>query len=126
MRIVTTATDGLHRQAGSREVVELYGSVWRGRCIECDRSYSLNGLPEQDGIPLGLCAHWLRPDVVWPGEWVGHKRLDELVQQAQAVVFLGEAAHNPQFVEAVRRRPDLAPRYLEGDIEAGLRDLSQE
>ena len=124
--VVTTATDGLHRLAGSREVLELYGSVWRGRCIECNRSYALNGLPEQDGIPLGLCAHWLRPDIVWPGEWVEHRRLDELFQQADAVVGLGEAIHNHAFVKGIRRWPDLARVCIGGDIEAELRSLIQE
>src|SRR3984893_14203884 len=34
--LVTQNIDGLHQAAGSREVIELHGSIWRARCVRCE------------------------------------------------------------------------------------------
>ncbi|MBS4462343.1 NAD-dependent protein deacylase [Aerococcaceae bacterium zg-B36] len=50
--VVTQNIDGLHQQAGSTNVLELHGSVWRNTCTECGQSYSLVDLIlDQNGIP---------------------------------------------------------------------------
>jgi NAD-dependent deacetylase len=66
--LVTQNVDGLHWRAGSRNVVELHGSILRSKC-------SLEGelaVPEEqdDSIPprCPRCGAFLRPDVVWFGE----------------------------------------------------------
>ena len=63
--LITQNIDGLHQRAGSRNVLELLGSLSRTRCTGC-------GVIEERGFePLGeqpLCPHCqepLRPDVVW-------------------------------------------------------------
>ncbi|HYE99619.1 MAG TPA: NAD-dependent deacylase [Planctomycetota bacterium] len=66
--LVTQNVDGLHARAGSREVLELHGSLWRTRCLSCgevkeDRRVPLDRLP-----PRCACEGVLRPDVVWFGE----------------------------------------------------------
>src|SRR5689334_14846138 len=35
LTVVTQNVDGLHQLAGSRNVVELHGSIWRARCLVC-------------------------------------------------------------------------------------------
>jgi len=65
--LVTQNVDGLHRTAGSREVIELHGSVWRARCLSCRTSYEI--VPhEQRTANCAGCGSYLRPDVVLFGE----------------------------------------------------------
>ncbi len=64
--VVTQNVDGLHETAGSRDVVELHGSIRWSRCVTCgNRTIGrLSGpLPESCA-----CGGLLRPDVVWFGE----------------------------------------------------------
>lgn len=64
--IVTQNVDGLHQKAGSRDVVELHGNVWRARCIVCGLKHDMSKSPRPDACPS--CAHPMRPDVVLFGE----------------------------------------------------------
>lgn len=73
LTIVTQNVDGLHAVAGSRDVVELHGSLRRVKCL--DRHHPFAGvLPDDDGemendpLPCPVCGSPLRPDVVWFGE----------------------------------------------------------
>jgi NAD-dependent deacetylase len=65
--IVTQNIDGLHQKAGSRDVIELHGSIWRARCVSCHGRYEiLPHAPRLDACPG--CGDSLRPDVVLFGE----------------------------------------------------------
>jgi NAD-dependent deacetylase len=69
--VVTQNIDGLHQAAGSREVIELHGSIWRARCVACGARYDLRQLSFDDGVPACLdCGSALRPDVVLFGEFL--------------------------------------------------------
>ncbi len=61
--VITQNIDGLHQQAGSRNVLELHGSLWR---VRCDREGKVF---ENRDIPLRsrkcTCGAYLRPDIVW-------------------------------------------------------------
>ena len=61
--ILTQNIDGLHSLAGSKNVVELHGSVWRYTCPYCGRRYTLNQL-KSNGVPHCACGAILKPDVV--------------------------------------------------------------
>jgi NAD-dependent deacetylase len=66
--LITQNVDGLHALAGSRNLFEIHGSLWRTRCLSCDdvrenRESQLTRLP-----PRCSCEGILRPDVVWFGE----------------------------------------------------------
>ncbi len=65
--LVTQNIDGLHQKAGSRDVVELHGSIWRVRCIDCDARFEIvPAQPRADACPD--CGDPVRPDVVLFGE----------------------------------------------------------
>ncbi|MCX5797928.1 MAG: NAD-dependent deacylase [Elusimicrobia bacterium] len=66
--ILTQNVDGLHQRAGSRQVLELHGSLWRARCTECRRAFT--DLPVELPLPprCADCRGLLRPDIVWFGE----------------------------------------------------------
>ena len=66
--LVTQNVDGLHHQAGSKNVLEVHGNLWRVQCTACwqiyvDMSVDMGKLPK-----CRSCGALLRPDVVWFGE----------------------------------------------------------
>ncbi len=65
--LVTQNVDGLHRAAGSRDVIELHGSIWLARCVSCHERFEIprHGTRPQDCL---ACGDRLRPDVVLFGE----------------------------------------------------------
>lgn len=65
--VLTQNIDGLHKKAGSSNVLELHGSIVKIKCSVCD--YNEEILTEiSDFPPLCKCGNILRPDVVWFGE----------------------------------------------------------
>ena len=73
--VVTQNIDGLHQAAGSKNVLELHGSVHRNVCQRCGRVYSAEWVMGTEGAPrCPECGGAIKPDVVLYGE-----SLDELV-----------------------------------------------
>ncbi len=66
--LVTQNVDGLHRAAGSKNVLEIHGSLHRTRCLGCNRvtDRGLEALGDAPECPK--CYGQLRPDIVWFGE----------------------------------------------------------
>src|SRR5882724_8966641 len=61
--LVTQNIDGLHQKAGSRDVIELHGSIWRARCISCHSRYEFSPEELRPQECVG-CGDAVRPDVV--------------------------------------------------------------
>src|SRR5262249_31510384 len=74
--LVTQNVDGLHRAAGSRNVLEIHGSLYRTRCTGCGE-VSDRGLEPLAELPECHCGSVLRPDIVW-----FHENLPEDVWEA--------------------------------------------
>lgn len=94
--VVTQNVDGLHRRAGSSEVLELHGSLLRAKCIDC-------GAPGHEGwqdderarVPCRRCGALLRPDVVWFGEALPQEvleRAEALSRQCDLMLVVGTSA----------------------------------
>jgi NAD-dependent deacetylase len=67
--LATQNVDGLHAAAGSRDVLELHGSVWTARCTACSAKEDLRKLDSDVRPPVcGVCGGEMRPDVVLFGE----------------------------------------------------------
>ena len=62
--VVTQNIDGLHQKAGSKNVLELHGSVLRNYCTRCGRSYTAAFVKNSSGIPRCDCGGIVKPDVV--------------------------------------------------------------
>lgn len=62
--VITQNIDGLHQAAGSKNVVELHGSVLRNHCVKCGKFYPLSAVTDCDGIPKCECGGIIKPDVV--------------------------------------------------------------
>ena len=62
--VITQNIDGLHQKAGSRNVLELHGSVYRNFCTRCGRAYGLDAVLQAEGVPCCSCGGIIKPDVV--------------------------------------------------------------
>jgi NAD-dependent deacetylase len=65
--LVTQNIDGLHQKAGSHDVIELHGNIWRARCTVCRFSHDNSSDVKRPDACLE-CGSFLRPDVVLFGE----------------------------------------------------------
>ena len=78
--VITQNIDGLHQKAGSRNVLELHGSVHRNYCESCRKFYSLQHMIESRGIPRCTCGGRIKPDVVLYEEGLDEDTLASAVE----------------------------------------------
>ena len=74
--VITQNIDGLHQKAGSREVLELHGSVLRNYCTKCGKFYGLEAVL---GVPRCTCGGVIKPDVVLYEEGLDQHTLQKAV-----------------------------------------------
>ena len=78
--VITQNIDGLHQKAGSREVLELHGSVHRNHCTRCGAFYTLDDVLRSEGVPRCGCGGVIKPDVVLYGEALDETTLNAAVR----------------------------------------------
>ena len=66
--IVTQNIDGLHQKAGSKNVYEIHGTIYKNHCVKCHKFYDAQSVFASDGIPKCECGGIIKPDVVLYGE----------------------------------------------------------
>lgn len=62
--VITQNIDGLHQAAGSKNVLELHGSIHRNHCMRCKRLYSAQDIMPMATVPRCSCGGLIKPDVV--------------------------------------------------------------
>jgi len=78
--VVTQNIDGLHQKAGSKEVLELHGSVHRNYCMDCHTFFDLEYIVNSEGVPrCNKCGGTIKPDVVLYEEGLDHDILTRTV-----------------------------------------------
>jgi len=82
--LITQNVDGLHRLAGSQQLSELHGDIWKVRCTSCclvidNREVPLSLLPH-----CTSCGGLLRPHIVWFGEALDQRVLADSVQAVES------------------------------------------
>jgi len=77
--VITQNIDGLHQAAGSREVLELHGSIHRNYCTRCGKFYGLDVVTKSDGVPKCSCGGMVKPDVVLYEEGLDQETLQKAV-----------------------------------------------
>jgi NAD-dependent deacetylase len=85
--VITQNIDGLHRAAGTQELIEVHGSIATASCLRDGRSYPLaetraRMAADPEGIPRCDCGAPLKPDVVLFGEMLDEVALDRASQLA--------------------------------------------
>lgn len=78
--VVTQNIDGLHQLAGSKNVLELHGSIHRNYCQKCGKFYDAKYVKESEGIPKCECGGTIKPDVVLYEEGLDDKTIRESIQ----------------------------------------------
>ncbi|MFA5523506.1 MAG: NAD-dependent protein deacylase [Tissierellales bacterium] len=82
--IVTQNIDGLHQIAGSKNVLELHGSIYRNYCTECNKFFDLDYILESNNTPkCDECDGIVKPDVVLYEESLDMKVLDKALKHIQ-------------------------------------------
>jgi NAD-dependent deacetylase len=113
--VITQNVDMLHRAAGTRELVEMHGSIATCSCPECGCTLSLEAArealeEEDDGVPrCEQCESPLKPDVVLFGEMLGQSaiaRAVELCEGADLLICIGSSLE----VHPVAGLPELTVR----------------
>jgi NAD-dependent deacetylase len=77
--VLTQNIDGLHQKAGSREVLELHGSVLRNFCTRCKKFHGLDAILASQGVPVCDCGGVIKPDVVLYEEGLDQETLEKAV-----------------------------------------------
>lgn len=131
--LVTQNIDGLHTRAGSRDVLELHGNIWRGRCTACRATQELTQTPLPVVPPTcAVCHAALRPDVVLFGEYLPvdvFERAVEATVEADLFFVIGTssvvypaaelpgcAAHNKAFIVEINPEPSLTHTWVSCQI----------
>lgn len=78
--VITQNIDGLHQVAGSRNVLELHGSIHRNYCMHCKKFFDLDYVLNSKDIPLcDICSNIVKPDVVLYEEGLDHEVIGKSV-----------------------------------------------
>ena len=78
--VVTQNIDGLHQDAGSKNVLELHGSVLRNYCMKCHKFFDVDYIKKAPGIPVcDHCGGTIKPDVVLYEEGLDMDTMDAAV-----------------------------------------------
>ena len=80
--LVTQNIDGLHQKAGSHDVIELHGNIWRTHCIACHSRYDFSAAAERPHMCLD-CGDVVRPDVVLFGEMLPAGAFESAAEKAE-------------------------------------------
>ncbi len=77
--VITQNIDNLHQMAGSKNVLELHGSVHRNYCMKCGKFYDVNFISKNKGVPKCSCGGTVKPDVVLYEESLNEQILEKSV-----------------------------------------------
>lgn len=143
--IITQNVDGLHQKAGSKNVIELHGSVYKNKCVRCGAEYGLDFMLSSDGVPkCSKCGGIVKPEIVLYGEALPYDAViaaEEAVDAADTLIVGGTSltvypaaafAMNFQGKELVvinnahTQADGLATLVLRGDIAEIFEKLSDE
>lgn len=100
--LITQNVDGLHRQAGSRNLIELHGDLWIDRCVRCGHARRVESEWINQAPPETLddrtiprcpeCGALMRPGVVWFGEALPFEallQLDHVLPRCEVMLVVG-------------------------------------
>lgn len=90
--VITQNIDGLHQGGGSKNVIELHGSIHRNYCIKCGKFHPLSAMTGTAPVPRCDCGGMIKPDVVLYEESLKDNDVDtalSLISQADVLIVGG-------------------------------------
>ncbi len=121
--VITQNIDELHGRAGSREVIEVHGSIASSSCLDCRARFDFEEVVARIGeavVPACDCGRPLKPDVVLFGEYLDAdslQRASDLAAGADLLLCVGSSLEVYPVAAAARR--DAGPRRRDRDRHAG-------
>ncbi len=119
--IITQNVDGYHQKAQSTKVIELHGSIWEFKCMECEKIVENFDAPLKELPPKCDCGGLNRPNVVWFGEAIPQNCLDEslkVASESEIFFIIGTSA----IVQPAASIPIIAKRSKAFLVEINLED----
>lgn len=94
--IITQNIDGFHQMAGSKNVIELHGSILRNHCMKCNKFYDAKKVFSTEGIPKCNCGGIIKPDVVLYEEQLNEIDLITAIEKVKEaeVLIIGRTSLN--------------------------------
>ena len=97
--VITQNIDMLHRRAGTRELVEMHGTIEHSSCLDCGARFEVEdvrarAVADAGGVPRCECGLPLKPDVVLFGEYLPEDamtRAQELASGADLLLCVGSS-----------------------------------
>ena len=86
--VITQNIDGLHQEAGSRNVLELHGSVLRNYCEKCGAFHGVEAVRDSAGVPRCSCGGRIKPDVVLYEEGLDYATMQKAIARIAAAEVL--------------------------------------
>ncbi|MDR0904147.1 MAG: NAD-dependent protein deacylase [Ruminococcus sp.] len=87
--VITQNIDGLHYEAGSKNVLEIHGSIHRNYCLRCHKCFDASYIMSFDGPPCcDECGGLVKPDVVLYGESLDQNVIDASIDAIEACDLL--------------------------------------
>ena len=92
--VITQNIDGLHQKAGSKNVQEIHGTIWRNHCVSCGKAFDENFVFNSvEKVPRCTeCGKLVRPDVTLYGEFLpeeAYQNAISMLQQADCLIIGG-------------------------------------
>ena len=83
--LITQNIDGLHRKAGSKNIIEFHGNIWKERCTSCSFTRENERIYDESELPprCEKCEGIMRPSVVWFGEPIP----EEVIRKSEKAVL---------------------------------------
>jgi NAD-dependent deacetylase len=121
LTLITQNVDGLHAAAGSRNLIEIHGNIWKVRCTVCGAVEENRRVPIPILPSCRLCGGLLRPHIVWFGEMLDRGDLERSLEACRscdvmlvigtagvvqpAASFAGVARESGAYVVEINRDP---------------------
>lgn len=86
--VITQNIDNLHQDAGSKEVLQLHGTIMKNYCDRCHKKYSVDEVLASKGVPRCECGGTIRPDVVLYEEGLDMDVMDRAIRYIQEADLL--------------------------------------
>lgn len=90
--VITQNIDGLHKIAGSTNVIELHGTIFSNTCMKCHKKYGLEAILQDEDVPHCTCGGIIKPDVILYEEALNEKDIENAIraiEDADTLVILG-------------------------------------
>ena len=81
--IITQNVDGLHHEAGNREIIEFHGNMREVVCMQCGKRLKITEISIEDSPPRCTCKGAFKPDAVFFGEALPQKALNDAIHHSR-------------------------------------------